>query len=142
MDSSRSGRRGAAAVSHQRVRGDDARAARARRQSRDAAEVLCGRLLGDGGRDTRCTWLNVVPTIVSYLAGGRGARARLDCRAIRFCRSASAALPPEHHRAFEAKFGIGIIETMGLTETVAPAFSNPIEPQLRKVGSVGRAVGL
>ncbi len=61
---------------------------------------------------------------------------------IRFCRSASAALPPEHHRAFEAKFGIGIVETMGLTETVAPAFSNPIEPQLRKIGSVGRAVGL
>ena len=30
---------------------------------------------------------------------------------------------------------------MGLTETVAPAFSNPIEPQLRKIGSVGRASG-
>jgi long-chain acyl-CoA synthetase len=60
---------------------------------------------------------------------------------VRFCRSASAALPPEHHRAFEAKFGIGIIETMGLTETVAPCFSNPIEPAQRKVGSVGRASG-
>ncbi len=47
---------------------------------------------------------------------------------IRFCRSASAALPPEHLRAFEAKFGIGIIETMGLTETVAPSFSNPRGP--------------
>jgi len=30
---------------------------------------------------------------------------------------------------------------MGLTETVAPCFSNPIEPALRKVGSVGRASG-
>ena len=57
----------------------------------------------------------------------RGAAARTD-RAMRFCRSASAALPPEHLRAFEEKFGIGIIETMGLTETVAPAFSNPLEP--------------
>ncbi len=90
--------------------------------------------------DHGCTWLNVVPTIVSYLLEG-AAPAREQLSSIRFCRSASAALPPEHHRAFEAKFGVGIIETMGLTETVAPAFSNPIEPHLRKIGSVGRASG-
>lgn len=90
--------------------------------------------------DHGCTWLNVVPTIVSYLLEA-AAPARERLARIRFCRSASAALPPEHHRAFEAKFGIDIIETMGLTETVAPAFSNPIEPQLRKIGSVGRASG-
>jgi acyl-CoA synthetase (AMP-forming)/AMP-acid ligase II len=90
--------------------------------------------------ETQCTWINVVPTIVSYLLEGevppREALAR-----IRFCRSASAALPVEHHRAFERKFGVGIIETMGLTETVAPAFSNPLDPAARKVGSVGRASG-
>jgi long-chain acyl-CoA synthetase len=87
-----------------------------------------------------CTWLNVVPTIISYLL--EGATPPSDVLAsVRFCRSASAALPPEHHRAFEAKFGIGIIETMGLTETVAPAFSNPLERARRKIGSVGRASG-
>ena len=90
--------------------------------------------------DCQCTWLNVVPTIVSYLLEGE-APPRETLAGIRFCRSASSALPPEHHRAFEAKFGIGIIETMGLTETVAPAFSNPLDPALRKVGSVGRASG-
>ena len=90
--------------------------------------------------DQGCTWLNVVPTIVSYLLEGTApAPSRLS--RIRFCRSASAALPPEHHRAFEAKFGVDIIETMGLTETVAPAFSNPIDPHLRKIGSVGRSSG-
>ena len=51
-----------------------------------------------------CTWINVVPTMISYLLEGaappRGQTARL-----RFCRSASAALPPEHLRAFEQKFG-------------------------------------
>ena len=98
-----------------------------------------GRLLGYA-IDHGCTWLNVVPTIVSYLLEGV-APEREQLSSIRFCRSASAALPSEHHRAFEAKFGVGIIETMGLTETVAPAFSNPIEPQLRKIGSVGRASG-
>jgi len=88
----------------------------------------------------RCTWINVVPTIISYLLEGE-APPREQLSSIRFCRSASAALPPEHHRAFEAKFGIGIIETMGLTETVAPAFSNPIDAAERRIGSVGRASG-
>ncbi len=87
-----------------------------------------------------CTWINVVPTMISYLLEG-AAPAPAQAAAIRFCRSASAALPPEHHRAFEAKFGIGIIETMGLTETVAPSFSNPLDARLRKIGSVGRASG-
>ena len=90
--------------------------------------------------ECRCTWLNVVPTIVSYLLEG-AAPAREQLAAIRFCRSASAALPAEHHRAFEARFGIGIIETMGLTETAAPAFSNPLRAEERKLGSVGRASG-
>ncbi|MBA3596169.1 MAG: AMP-binding protein [Methylibium sp.] len=92
----------------------------------------------------RCTWINVVPTMISYLLEGTPADtplARSELAAVRFCRSASAALPPEHHRAFEDKFGIGIVETMGFTETVAPAFSNPIDQTLRKIGSVGRASG-
>ena len=91
-------------------------------------------------RDHRCTWLNVVPTMVSYLLEGDDAPAGL-ATSLRFCRSASAALPPEHLRAFEARFGVGIVETMGLTETVAPAFSNPMDPARRKLGAVGRASG-
>ncbi len=87
-----------------------------------------------------CTWINMVPTIVSYLLEG-AAPAPESIRRIRFCRSASAPLPPEHLLAFQQKFGIGVIETMGLTETVAPAFSNPWEAQERKVGSVGRPSG-
>jgi acyl-CoA synthetase (AMP-forming)/AMP-acid ligase II len=87
-----------------------------------------------------CTWINVVPTMISYLLEGE-APPRECTRAIRFCRSASSALPPEHLKAFEERFGIGVIETMGLTETVAPSFSNPLEPSQRKIGSVGRASG-
>jgi len=88
---------------------------------------------------SRCTWINVVPTMISYLL--EGAAPLADVSAIRFCRSASAALAPTHLRAFESRFGIGIIETMGLTETVAPAFSNPLHPEARKLGAVGRASG-
>ena len=88
----------------------------------------------------RCTWINMVPTIVSYLLEG-AAPPRESIARIRFCRSASAPLPPEHLLAFQQKFGVGVIETMGLTETVAPAFSNPYEPERRKVGSVGLPSG-
>ncbi len=87
-----------------------------------------------------CTWINVVPTIISYLIEGPVPPPEATAR-VRFCRSASAALAPEHHRAFEQKFGIGIVETMGLTETAAPAFSNPLDATRRRIGSVGRASG-
>jgi len=87
-----------------------------------------------------CTWINVVPTIVAYLLGGDEPTA-LDLSALKFCRSASAALPSDHHRAFESRFGIGIIETMGMTETAAPVFSNPYEPERRRVGSIGLPSG-
>ena len=94
----------------------------------------------DQAGQTQCTWLNVVPTIVSYLLEGESPPPA-TCARLRLCRSASAALPPEHLQAFERRFGIGIIETMGLTETVAPSFSNPLDPAGRKLGSVGRASG-
>jgi acyl-CoA synthetase (AMP-forming)/AMP-acid ligase II len=90
--------------------------------------------------ESRCTWINVVPTIIAFLLeGGQPPRDMLS--RIRFCRSASAALSPAHLRAFEKRFGIGVIETMGLTETVAPSFSNPLDPAQRRIGSVGRACG-
>jgi long-chain acyl-CoA synthetase len=88
----------------------------------------------------QCTWINVVPTIISYLLQGTEPKG-LDLSRVRFCRSASAPLAPEQHRAFEAKFNIGIIETMGLTETAAPAFTNPLNPALRKIGSPGKPYG-
>jgi acyl-CoA synthetase (AMP-forming)/AMP-acid ligase II len=89
-----------------------------------------------------CTWINVVPTIIAYLVNGADPKEQgLDIRRVRFCRSASAPLPPSQHRAFEQKFGIGVIETMGLTETAAPCFTNPLDPAKRKIGSPGQAFG-
>lgn len=94
--------------------------------------------------DYRCTWINVVPTIISYLLSGtdlRQAGRPLHLDQVRFARSASAPLPPLLHKAFEQQFGIGVIETMGLTETAAPVFSNPLDPARRKYGSPGIAYG-
>ena len=90
----------------------------------------------------RCTWFSVVPTIISYLTSGTDVKGKgLHLEQVRFGRSASSALPPSLHRAFEEKFGISIVETMGLTETAAPVFSNPLDPAKRRYGSPGQAVG-
>ena len=90
----------------------------------------------------QCTWFSVVPTIISYLTSATdhpGQDYRLD--QLRFGRSASSALPPSLHKAFEEKFNVSIVETMGLTETAAPVFSNPLDLSKRKYGSPGQAVG-
>jgi long-chain acyl-CoA synthetase len=92
----------------------------------------------------RPTWLNMVPTIIAYLLNGpeltpEQAQA---CHGVRFGRSASAPLPPEQHRAFEARFGISVIEAMGLTECASVAFSNPLDKARRKYGSPGLPLGV
>jgi len=90
----------------------------------------------------RCTWINVVPTMIAYLLNGPDPREKgRAVSQVKFCRSASAPLPPDLHRAFEKKFGIGIIETFGMTETNAPCFTNPLDPARRKIGSPGPAYG-
>jgi long-chain acyl-CoA synthetase len=90
----------------------------------------------------RCTWFNVVPTIISYLLSRTDpAASEPDLSRVRFGRSASAPLPPGLHREFENRFGFAIIETFGMTETCAPCFSNPLDPGKRKYGSVGKPVG-
>jgi long-chain acyl-CoA synthetase len=89
--------------------------------------------------DYRCTWLNVVPTMIAYLLAEP--EPAVPPTQVRFCRSASAPLPVEHLHAFQERFGIGIIETMGLTETAAPVFTNPLAAELRKPGSAGQAWG-
>jgi len=92
----------------------------------------------------RPTWLNVVPTIIAYLTNGPelSPAQAAACRDVRFARSASAPLPPEHHRAFEARFGISVLEAMGLTECASVAFANPLGPAERRLGSPGRPLGM
>ena len=92
--------------------------------------------------DQKCTWFSAVPTILSYLMNieeGENIKSKLG--RVRFGRSASAALPPALHKAFEERFGIKIVETMGITETASPLLSNPIDPKLHKLGSPGIAYG-
>jgi long-chain acyl-CoA synthetase len=92
----------------------------------------------------KCTWFSVIPTIMAYLLDATdpyAKRENFSLDQIRFGRSASAPLPAQLQRKFESKFKVPIIQTMGLTETAAPVFSNPIEPGKGKYSSPGIPVG-
>ncbi|MGB1160866.1 MAG: AMP-binding protein [Alphaproteobacteria bacterium] len=90
-------------------------------------------------RDLSCTWFSVVPTQISYLLHHPDPVEPIP--SLRFGRSASAPLAPDVQRAFERRFEVAVIETMGMTETAAQLLSNPLPPGTRKVGSPGRAFG-
>ena len=87
------------------------------------------------------TWFSVVPTIISHLLHGPGEPTESVRARLRFGRSASSALAVETHTGFETRFGVPIIETMGLTETAAQILSNPLPPGIRKIGSPGIGFG-
>lgn len=94
----------------------------------------------------KCTWFNIVPTIAKYLLDRAQREPEQASRVhslkhLRFCRSATSALPAAMHKEFEETFGVPMIETMGLTETAAPILSNPMPPAKRISGSVGMPVG-
>lgn len=95
----------------------------------------------DQADQARVTWFSAVPTIISHLLHG-DANPSAACRdRLRFGRSASSALAIETQSAFEARFSVPIVETMGLTETAAQILSNPLPPGTRKIGSPGIAFG-
>ncbi len=93
-------------------------------------------------RNQACTWFSVVPTHISYLVheAEQNGHRNEGLEQLRFGRSASAPLAPEVQQAFEDRFGIPIIETMGLTETAAQILSNPMHG-VRKIGSPGIPYG-
>jgi acyl-CoA synthetase (AMP-forming)/AMP-acid ligase II len=89
----------------------------------------------------RPTWLNTVPAMLATLAARPGPPAEVAER-IRFARSASAPLPVATERAFTSATGIGVLQTYGMTEAAGQITSNPLDPARRRVGSVGRPVGI
>lgn len=86
----------------------------------------------------RCdiTWLNLVPAILAILgAPGNGPDGPPT---VRLARSASAPLPHPVRERFEARTGIPVVETYGMTEAASQITANPVDAV--RAGSVGRAV--
>ncbi|MEM6305037.1 MAG: AMP-binding protein [Pseudomonadota bacterium] len=85
------------------------------------------------------TWFSVVPTIISHLLHGAAEPSEAARARLRFARSASSALAIETQRAFQDRFGLSIVESLGLTETAAQCLVNPLDPSLHRIGSAGQA---
>ncbi len=89
----------------------------------------------------RCTWLGMVPTLVAQLLHWEETHAGpppTDLRHVRFARCSSSPLSDTAHHAFEERFGIVLVQGMGMTEA-GPIFFNPPHRDLRRIGSLGRA---
>lgn len=86
------------------------------------------------------TWFSVVPTIISHLLHGQSEPSPALKARLRFARSASSALAIETQRAFQDRFGLAIVESLGLTETAAQCLVNPLDPAHHKIGSAGKAI--
>ncbi|MEM6408269.1 MAG: AMP-binding protein [Pseudomonadota bacterium] len=86
------------------------------------------------------TWFSVVPTIISHLLHGASEPSPEAKARLRFARSASSALAVETQRAFQGRFGLAIVESLGLTETAAQCLVNPLDPARHNIGSAGMAI--
>ena len=60
---------------------------------------------------------------------------------LRFARSSSSSLPAPVMKELETLFGCPVVEAYGMTEAAHQMASNPLPPEARKPGTVGRAAG-
>jgi acyl-CoA synthetase (AMP-forming)/AMP-acid ligase II len=86
------------------------------------------------------TWASIVPTIVTILLETE--KPSFLPGSLRFIRTGSAALAAADLLAFEARFGVPLIETYGLSEAASQVVANPVPPGVHKPGSAGRPVGV
>ncbi|HJT55268.1 MAG TPA: AMP-binding protein [Ktedonobacteraceae bacterium] len=86
------------------------------------------------------TWASIVPTIVAMLLDTE--KPAFLPGSLRFVRTGSASLPAADLFAFEARFGIPVIETYGLSEAASQVVANPVPPRVHKPGSAGRPIGV
>ncbi len=88
------------------------------------------------------TWYTGVPTMhQAILACAQENIDSLPPNRLRFIRSSSSALAPQVMTALEETFKVPVIESYGMTEAAHQMASNPLPPQQRKPGSVGKPAG-
>jgi acyl-CoA synthetase (AMP-forming)/AMP-acid ligase II len=91
----------------------------------------------------RVTWYSGVPTMHQLLLArshGKGKPAGAEC--LRFVRSCSTPLNVEVIHKLEAEFGVPLVEAYGMTEAAHQMSSNPLPPDERRPGSVGKPQGI
>jgi oxalate---CoA ligase len=88
----------------------------------------------------RATWFSASPAPLQ-MALKRAPAERPPGR-LRFVRSCSSALRPAAMAEMEQRYGVPVLEAYGMTEAAHQMASNPLPPQRRVPGSVGRGTGV
>jgi acyl-CoA synthetase (AMP-forming)/AMP-acid ligase II len=91
---------------------------------------------------TRPTWFTASPTPHQLILSRIQDRRPPGCERLRFIRSCSAALAPAQMETMENLFGVPVLEAYGMTEASHQMASNPLPPEHRMPGSVGRGTGV
>lgn len=93
-------------------------------------------------REHRATWYSAVPTIHQVLVSRARGKRPEGAEHLRFIRSCSASLAPQLMSEMETAFSAPVLEAYGMTEAAHQMASNPLPPQARKPGSVGRGTAV
>jgi len=94
-------------------------------------------------RESGVTWYSAVPTIHQLILARSGSGTRpAGAESLRFIRSCSAPLPVQMAEKLEALTGVPVLEAYGMTEASHQMASNPLPPNSRKFGTVGKATGI
>lgn len=91
----------------------------------------------DWVRDNQITFAIGVPTVVAMLMEREAGIARSDLATLRLMTCSTAPLTPEQWRAFEATFGVPILQAYGMSEAGLVCGNRHYK---RKIGTVGPAV--
>jgi len=93
-------------------------------------------------RQVRPTWFTASPTPHELILMRIEEKRPAGTERLRFVRSCSSALSPELMSRMEARFGVPVVEAYGMTEASHQMSSNPLPPERRIPGSVGRGTGV
>ena len=90
----------------------------------------------------RPTWFTASPTPHQLVLARLEADRPAGTERLRFVRSCSSALSPAQMALMEQRFGVPVLEAYGMTEASHQMASNPLPPDARYAGSVGRGTGV
>jgi acyl-CoA synthetase (AMP-forming)/AMP-acid ligase II len=93
-------------------------------------------------RQVRPTWFTASPTPHQLILMRTDEKGAPGTERLRFVRSCSSALSPELMSRMEERFGVPVLEAYGMTEASHQMSSNPLPPDRRIPGSVGRGTGV
>jgi len=85
----------------------------------------------------RPSYVTAVPTILGRLLEAPDPPAGLDLSSLRFVRTGAAPLSLSLQQRFEARFGLPVIVSYGLSEATCTITMNPPTREARRLGSVG-----